>query len=71
MIANKADMIVNGYSFTCTKGFIRVLNLNNPNCATTLDKKGNVVETTMTDIELEIVKDYFIKNKDNLEVIDA
>jgi hypothetical protein len=29
-VADKADMIINGYAFTKESDFIKVLNLNNP-----------------------------------------
>lgn len=66
-IADEADMIVNGYAFKrCEDGF-RVLNLNKPNKASVLSLKGEILETTMEDIEIQIVRDYYMKNKKFLE----
>ena len=66
-VADEADMIVNGYAFKrCSSGF-RVLNLNHPNSAVVLSNAGEVLETSMDDIEIQIVKDYFAKNRQFLE----
>lgn len=56
-IADEADMIVNGYAFTkCDLGF-RVLNINRFDRALVLSLDGEVLETTMDDIEIQIVKE--------------
>ena len=66
-IANEADLIVNGYSFTrCEQGY-RVLNLNKPDRAVMLSSDGEVLETSMDDIELSIVQDYWKRNACFLE----
>lgn len=66
-IADKADMIINGYAFTkCDEGY-QVLNLNKPSSAVVLSISGEVLETSMDDIEIEIVKDYYMKNREFLE----
>ena len=70
-VANEADMIVNGYAFThCTEGY-RVLNLNRPDKAVVLSKTGDVLETSMDDIEIQIVRDYLSKNSEFMEECDA
>lgn len=51
-IADKADMIVNGYAFTQEDDRIRVLNLNNPSKAVVFSADGEVLETTMDDIDI-------------------
>lgn len=66
-IAQGADFIVNGYSFFCQNSMVRVLNLNNPACAAVLNKNGDVLETSMDDIELSIVQTYWEKNKEFVE----
>jgi hypothetical protein len=67
-IADEADMIVNGYAFTkCDIGF-RVLNLNRLDKALVLSFDGEVLETTMDDIEIQIVEDYYNNNLQFLEV---
>ena len=66
-IADHADMIVNGYAFTkCNHGY-RVLNLNRTDKAAVISNTGDILETSMDDIELHIVSDYFERNKKNLE----
>ena len=56
-IADHADMIVNGYAFSKSNDSVRVLNLNNPASACVLSADGKILETTMDDIELDIVQD--------------
>ena len=66
-IADEAELIVNGYVFTkCPEGF-RILNLNRPDKALVISKEGDTLETTMDDIEIRIVKDYYDKNKRFME----
>lgn len=70
-IADAADMIVNGYAFTRdSKGF-RVLNLNQTDKAAVFSKAGEVLETSMDDIELQIALDYYMANRQFLEDEDA
>lgn len=65
-IADKADMIINGYAFTKDQKLVRVLNLNCLNhSAVIYDDK--IIETNMDDIENEIVMDYYIRNKKFME----
>ncbi len=67
-IADNADMVVAGYSFTKgDDGFIRILNLNNPEQACMLSRNGEMLETTMDDITLLKVQAYYLKNKEFLE----
>ncbi len=67
-VADRADMIINGYAFTKENDFIRVLNLNNSDKAVIIDEFGEVLETSMDDIEIQIVKTYWNKNKALMEV---
>lgn len=69
-IADKADMIVNGYAFTKEGDYIRVLNLNCLNHAAVI-YDNQVIETNMDDIEKQIVLDYFNANREFMEVADA
>ena len=62
-VAQSADFIVNGYSFICEDEKVRVLNLNDTARAAVLDKDGEVLETSMDDIEVSIVRAYWEKNK--------
>ena len=66
-VAQQAEMIVNGYAFTPVKTHIRVLNLNHPEKAVVLSQDGKIIETTMDDIEIEIVKDYWENNRELLD----
>lgn len=66
-IAEEANMIINGYAFTKEKKYIRVLNLNNPKMAIVFNEDGEVLETSMSDIEIRIVKDYL---SDNIEFME-
>ena len=61
-VADRADMIVGGYAFTKDGTNIRILNLHKPDHATLFDPNQGVLETTMDDIENEIVQEYI---KDN------
>lgn len=62
-VAQIADFIVNGYSFICEDGKVRVLNLNDTARAAVLNANGEVLETSMDDIEISIVQAYWEKNK--------
>ena len=66
-IADEANLIVNGYAFSKGKDLLRVLNLNRPDSACVLALDGSVLETTMDDIELSIVQDYYTRNRKYLE----
>lgn len=66
-IADTANMIINGYAFTKDGENIRILNLNNPEMAIVLDNAGEVLETTMCDIEIQIVRDYLFNNLEFME----
>ena len=65
-IADKADMIVNGYAFTKDGEQVRVLNLDYLNHAAVI-LNDRVVETNMDDIETQIALDYYEKNKRFME----
>ncbi len=66
-VADAADVIVNGYAYTKDGENVRVLNLNNPEKAVYLSRAGEVLETSMDDIELEIVLEYYQKNRKYME----
>lgn len=67
-IADRADMIISGYAFTCEDDKIRVLNLNNMKSAAVFTKDCELIETNMCEIELRIVIDYLEKDKDFLKI---
>ena len=68
LVAEAADMIVDGYAFTVRDDGIAVLNLNHPDRASFYSLKGELIETSMDDIELVIVREYFDRNREFLEV---
>ena len=70
-IADKADMIVNGYAFTRENDQIRILNLNNLDKALVISEDGKVLETTMDDIEIRLVLDYWNSDREFMEDEDA
>ena len=66
-VADAADMIVNNYAFTKDGPNVRILNLRTGTAVLILSD-GRVSETSMEDIELDVVMAYFEKNKKHLEV---
>ena len=66
-IADKADIIVNGYAFTRKDDCIHVLNLNSPDKAVVFSTDGEILETTMDDIELSIASRYLQQNQKYME----
>ena len=66
-IADAADMIVKGYAFSAWNGWYRVVNLNRLDRAVLMSQNGEVLATSMDDIELAIVQDYFKANRRFLE----
>lgn len=67
-ISDAADMIVCGYAFTkASDSNIRVLNLHEPHHALLMSPQGEVLETTMDDVELSIVGDYWKRNRKFME----
>lgn len=61
-IAENAEMIVGGYAFTVIPSGIQAVNLAR-STACVIDKNDTIIETDMDDIELEIVMDYYKRNK--------
>ena len=70
-IADEAEMIINGYAYTRNELGIQVINLNRPDRAALLSAQGETLITAMDDIELQIVKKYYMNNKILLEDADA
>ena len=68
-IANGADLIVNGYAFTHQEALFRVLNLNRQGHACVLSGSGEVLESSMDEIEEAIVCDYFSRNRQYLSEV--
>ena len=66
-IADKADIVVDGYAFTREEDGIHVLNLNSPSKAVVFSADGEVLETTMDDIELSIASRHLQQNLKYME----
>lgn len=66
-VAYGADVIVNGYAFTREADGILVLNLNSPDKAVVFSVEGEVLETSMDDIELSIASRYLKQNLKYME----
>lgn len=66
-IADRADMIVNGYAFERKVDGIHVLNLNHPDKASVFNNEDEAIETTMDDIEISIARKYLIANRIYME----
>ena len=66
-VSDAAEVIVNGYAFTKDGTNVKVLNLNRPDKAAVLSKDGEVLETSMDDVELDIVVDYYKRNRKYME----
>ena len=67
-IADKANMIIDGYAFTNDEVGCRVIDLNNSNNAMVINADDEVIETSMDDIEISIVLDLYRRNKRFMEV---
>ena len=67
-ISANAGMIVCGYAFTrMHDASIQVLQLQAPNHALVMSEKGEVMETSMDDVELDIVLGYWQRNRKYME----
>ena len=67
LIADKADIIINGYAITREQDGIHILNLNSPDKAVVFSTNGEVLETTMDDIEISIASRYLQQNLKYME----
>ena len=67
-IADEANIIINGYAFIKSGDNVKVLNLNEPDKASVIDKNSEIIETSMSDVEIDIIMDYFHKNSKFMEV---
>ena len=61
-IMENAKMIVNGYAFTIIPAGVQVVNLARKT-ACVFGDDDTVIESSMDDIEMEIVADYYRRNK--------
>lgn len=60
-IVNEPDFYAEDYAFKTVGDYIRVLNTENLDRAAVMNKKGEVVETTMDDKELDIITEIYSK----------
>ena len=68
-IIENANMIVCGYAFSKLEdGNIRVLHIRPPHHALLMSPEGDIYETSMNDIEIDIVLGYWTKNTSHLIV---
>ena len=65
--AEQADLIVNGYAFRKKEDKLFVLNLTNPEKALVLGANDEVLETSMDDIEIQVVMSYLERNRKFME----
>ncbi|WP_288567322.1 hypothetical protein [uncultured Treponema sp.] len=70
-LADNAEVIICGYAFSKCENGISVLNLNAPDHAAVFSNEGEILETSMDDIELSIVRDYLEKSKKYMECENA
>ena len=66
-LADQADMIVDGYAFILQEDGVSVVNLYHTNQASFFLLDGTLTDTSMDDIEIEIVRDYLFLNREFLE----
>jgi hypothetical protein len=66
-IADNADGIINGDAFTRKDDSIQVLHPNCPDKAVVFSADGEVLETTMDDIELSIASRYLQQTQKYME----
>ena len=67
-IADEADVIIDGYVFIKKKdNRITIVNLNREGHAALIFPSGEVVETSMDEIELSIAMDYLERAKSYME----
>ena len=70
-LADNAEVIICGYAFSKCENGISVLNLNAPDHAAVFSNEGEMLETSMDDIELSIVRDYLERSKKYMECENA
>ena len=67
-IADEADVIIDGFAFIKkNEGRITTINLNREGHAALVLPTGEVMESSMDDIELAIAMDYLSRAKDYME----
>lgn len=67
VLAEKAELIVNGYAIIPFDENYTVINLNKKNHTTVFAPSGEVIESSMDDIEIVIARNYLLNNLSFLE----
>ena len=70
-IAASASVILNGYALQKVEKGIRVINIHKPTHAALFSNRGELLETSMDDIELHIAKTYYEKGLTYMEEENA
>ncbi len=70
-IAANASVIVNGYALQKIAKGVRVVNIHKPTHAAIFSESGELLETSMDDIELHIAKTYYEKGLTYMEEENA
>ena len=70
-IAASASVILNGYALQKMEKGIRVINIHKPTHAAVFSNSGELLETSMDDIELHIAKNYYEKGLTYMEEENA
>ena len=70
-IAASASVILNGYALQKMEKGIRVINIHKPTHAAVFSNRGELLETSMDDIELHIAKNYYEKGLTYMEEENA
>ena len=66
-IADNAAVIVNGYALQKIEKGIRVVNIHKPTHTAIFSDRGELLETSMDDIELHIAQKYYEKGLTYME----
>ena len=66
-IADEADVIIDGYAYIRKDNNITIVNLNREGHAALVFPSGEVIETSMDEIELAIAMDYLKRAKAYME----
>ena len=70
-IADRADMIVRRYAFTWAGANVSVINLNHPDSAMLMTTGGEMLESSMEDIEQVIVQKIWERDAEFMETSHA
>ena len=70
-IADAASLIIDGYAMEVLDNGVRITNLHQTDHVSFLSPSGEVLETTMDDIELHIAMKYYEKARGYMEDDDA